>query len=78
MIHRGNQSNVARLTEKNQYDIEKASTCMPTQVASPHIVRSDPFGDLLARKLTTMHQMVTAMPTAIDIISPRNTAAHHG
>ncbi len=38
MIHNGNQSRVARLTEKNQYDKENASTCTPTQLASPHIV----------------------------------------
>src|SRR3954453_18607163 len=35
MIHSGNQSKVARLTEKNQYDIENATTCTPTQLASP-------------------------------------------
>ena len=78
MIHNGNQSKVARLTEKNQYDMEKASTCTPTQLASPHIVLSAPIGDFLARKLTTMHQTVTPTPTAIEIISARNTAAHHG
>ena len=27
---------MARLTEKNQYDRENASTWMPTQLASPH------------------------------------------
>ena len=82
MIHNGNQSRVARVTEKNQYDIENASTCTPTQLASPHIVvvrgPVGPFGDFLARRLTTMHQMVTPTPTAIEIISPRNTAAHQG
>ena len=37
MIHNGNQRRVARLTEKNQYDMEKASTWTPTQLAfSPH------------------------------------------
>jgi hypothetical protein len=94
MIHNGNQSNVARLTEKNQYDKEKARTCTPTQLASPHMVGLDTGGlgglvspgisrdtgsaDFRARRLTTMHQMVTPIPTAMEIISPRNTAAHHG
>ena len=78
MIHSGNQSKVARLTEKNQYDMENASTCTPTQLASPHIVLSAPIGDFRARKLTRMHQTLTATPTAIEISSPRNTAAHHG
>jgi hypothetical protein len=77
MIHNGNQSNVARFTEKNQYDKENASTWTPTQLASPHMVLSEP-ADFRARRLTTMHQMTTPMPTAMEIISPRNTAAHHG
>src|SRR4029453_16014928 len=58
--------------------MEKASICTPTQLASPHIGRSGPFGYFLARRLTTTHQTVTPTPAAIEIISPRNTAAHHG
>ena len=65
MIHSGNQSNVARFTEKNQYDSENASTWTPTQLASAHIRRA-------------RHQPVTSSPTAIETISPRNTAAHQG
>ena len=81
MIHSGNQSSVARLTEKNQYDRENATTWMPDPAGLPP--EPSPFGDLRAgerraRMLTTRHHTVTPSPTAIEITSPRKTAAHHG
>ena len=53
------------MTEKNQYDSEKASTWTPTQLASAH-------------NRWRRHQAVTTSPTTIETTSARNTAAHHG
>src|ERR671917_2827557 len=55
--------------------MENASTCTPTQLASPQSGGSARFR---LRMLTARHQITTATPTNIETISPRNTAAHHG
>src|SRR4051794_31212499 len=75
MIQSGNHSRVARFTEKNQYDSENASTCTPTHEASPQSGRPPSRS---SRTLRTSAQTTTSTPTAMDTISPRNTAAHQG